>query len=48
VSPQRAFLVAIPRMNDNGKKMAELYNIRVIEARDQKEAVRSLAKMIKK
>jgi hypothetical protein len=48
VSPQRAFLVAIPRMNDNGKKMAELYNIRVIEARDQKEAVKSLAKMIKK
>jgi hypothetical protein len=48
VSPQRAFLVAIPRMNDNGKKMAELYNIRVIEARDQKEAVKSLATMIKK
>ena len=48
VSPQRAFLVAIPRMNDNGKKMAELYNIRVIEARDQKEAVKSLATIIKK
>jgi transcription elongation factor Elf1 len=48
VSPQRAFLVAIPRMNDNGKKMAKLYNIRVIEARDQKEAVKSLATMIKK
>ncbi len=48
VSPQRAFLVAIPRMNDNGKKMAELYNIRVIEARDQKEAVKSLATMIRK
>jgi hypothetical protein len=48
VSPQRAFLVAIPRMNDNGKKMAELYNIRVIEAKDQKEAVKSLATMIGK
>jgi hypothetical protein len=48
VSPQRAFLVAIPRMSDNGKKMAELYNIRVIEARDQKEAVKSLATMIGK
>ena len=48
VSPQRAFLIAIPRMSDNGKKMAELYNIRLIEARDQKEAVKSLAMMIKK
>jgi hypothetical protein len=48
VSPQRAFLIAIPRMSDNGKKMAELYNIRLIEARDQKEAVKSLAIMIRK
>jgi hypothetical protein len=47
VSPQRAFLIAIPRMSDNGKKMAELYNIRLIEARDPKEAVKSLAMMIK-
>jgi hypothetical protein len=28
--------------------MAKLYSIRVIEARDQKEAVKSLAAMIKK
>jgi len=48
VSPNHAYLVAIPRMNDNAKKMAELYNIQVVEARDQKEAIKSLATMIKR
>lgn len=46
VSPGQAYLVAIPKMSDNGKKMAELYNIRVIEAKDQKEAVSSLSTMM--
>jgi uncharacterized protein YbaR (Trm112 family) len=42
VSPYKAYLVAIPRLNDNGKRMAELYNIQVIEAKNQSEAIRVL------
>lgn len=42
VSPDKAYLVAIPRLNDNGKRMAELYNIQVIEAKNQSEAIRVL------
>ncbi len=40
VSPENAFLIAIPAINDNGKKMAELYKIQVIEAKSQKEAIK--------
>ncbi len=42
VSPDKAYLVAIPRLNDNGKRMAELYNIQVIEGKNQSEAIRVL------
>ncbi|MBS7632547.1 hypothetical protein KEJ15_02845 [Candidatus Bathyarchaeota archaeon] len=42
VSPDHAYLIAIPAINENGKKMAELYNIKVIEARNQKEAIKAL------
>lgn len=42
VSPDKAYLVAIPRLNENGKRMAELYNIQVIEAKNQSEAIRVL------
>jgi transcription elongation factor Elf1 len=42
VSPDKAFLVAIPKINDNAKKMAELYNIRTVEAKNPTEAVVSL------
>jgi transcription elongation factor Elf1 len=49
VSPESAFLIAIPKLNDNAKKMAELYNIKVIEARDSKEVMKALKdKLIKK
>jgi hypothetical protein len=48
VSPNQAYLIAIPKMNENAKKMAELYNIRVVEAKDQKEAIKSLAASIKR
>lgn len=49
VSPDSAYLIAIPRVNENGKKMAELYNIQVIEARNQKDATRALReRMLKK
>jgi transcription elongation factor Elf1 len=42
VSPERAFLIAIPKLSENGKKMAELYNIQAIEAKNQKEAIKAL------
>ncbi|MEM2337135.1 MAG: hypothetical protein QXK93_00505 [Candidatus Bathyarchaeia archaeon] len=42
VSPEHAFLVAIPKLSENAKKMAELYNIKVIEAKDAKEVIKAL------
>jgi hypothetical protein len=42
VSPNSAYLIAIPRMSENGKKMAELYNIQLIEAKNQKDAIKNL------
>jgi predicted RNA-binding Zn-ribbon protein involved in translation (DUF1610 family) len=42
VSPEKAFLIAIPRLSDNGKKMAELYSIHAIEAPNQAEALKTL------
>jgi len=49
VSPGSAYLIAIPKMSENGKKMAELYNIKVIEAKNQKEAINALKdKLLKK
>jgi len=42
VSPERAYLIAIPRLSENGKKMAELYNIHIIEGKNQEEAIRAL------
>ena len=48
VTPRKAFLVAIPRLSENGKKMAELYKIQTIEAKDQKEAVDTLRERFNK
>jgi len=49
VSPEDAYLIAMPKMSENGKKMAELYNIQIIEAKNQKEAIKALKdKMFKK
>jgi len=42
VSPDNAYLIAVPKINENGKKMAELYNIQIIEAKNQKEAIKAL------
>ena len=47
VSPERAFLIAIPRLSENGKKMAELYSIHAIEAKNQDEAVEALKEKLK-
>jgi hypothetical protein len=46
VSPDNAYLIAIPKMSDNGKKMAELYSIQIIEAKSQKEAIKALKERI--
>jgi hypothetical protein len=42
VSPDAAYLIAIPKMGENGKRMAELYSIQIIEAKNQKEAIKAL------
>ena len=49
VSPDNAYLIAIPKLSENGKKMAGMYKIQVIEAKDQEEAIRALEnKLLKK
>ncbi len=47
VAPDKACLVAIPKMSKNGSKLAELYKIKVIEAKNQKEAIKALKEDIK-
>jgi len=42
VSPDKACLIAIPAMSESGRKLAELYNIHLIEAKDQYEALKAL------
>jgi transcription elongation factor Elf1 len=48
VSPEKAYLIAVPKINENGRKMAELYNIQIIEARNQKEVIKALKEKLKK
>ncbi|HVP26340.1 MAG TPA: hypothetical protein VMT26_01575 [Candidatus Bathyarchaeia archaeon] len=48
VSPDHAYLIAIPALSENGKKMAELYNIQIIEAKNQKEAIKALKEKLPK
>jgi len=45
VSPDRACLIAIPRMSENGKKLATLYKIKLVEAKDQKEVIKVFEKV---
>jgi hypothetical protein len=47
VSPERAYLIAIPKLREHGKKMAELYKIQAIEAKNQEEAIASLKESLK-
>ncbi len=42
VAPDKSFLIAIPKMSENGRKLADLYKINLIEARNQKEAMKAL------
>jgi len=48
VSPDKACLVAIPRMSENGKKLAALYKLELIEAKDQNGAIKALKVCMKK
>jgi hypothetical protein len=42
VSPDKAYLVAMPKISENAKKMAQLYKIHVVEAKNEKEATKGL------
>lgn len=44
VAPDSACLIAIPRISENGKKMAKLYDIALVEAKNPKEAIKALEK----
>jgi len=42
VTPDKACLIAIPEMTENGRKLADLYKIELIEAKDQNAAMKAL------
>ena len=46
--PEKACLVAIPKMNENGRNLATLYKINLIEAKDQKDAMEFLKSCVAK
>jgi len=47
VTPDKACVIAVPKINENGKKLAVLYKINVIEAKDQAEVLKALEPLIK-
>jgi transcription elongation factor Elf1 len=47
-NPVQACLVAIPKMNENGRNLASLYKIELIEAKDQNAAIEALKACISK
>jgi len=47
-TPDRACLVAIPKMSENGRKLATLYKIDLIEAKNQSTAIDSLKACVAK
>lgn len=46
VNPNKACLITFPRMSENGRKLAELYKIKLIEAKDHNVAIRALEAII--
>jgi len=46
VAPDKACVITVPKINENGKKLAALYKIDVVEAKDQKEALKALETLI--
>ena len=47
VAPDKAYLITVPKMNETGRKLAGLYKIRLIEAKDQNEAIKALDACLK-
>jgi hypothetical protein len=47
VSPDNAYLIAVPKISENAKKMAELYHIQLVDAKNQNEAVKALKEKMK-
>jgi transcription elongation factor Elf1 len=47
-TPDRACLVAIPKMSENGRKLASLYKINLVEAKNQNMAVDALKSCVTK
>jgi len=48
VTPENAYLIAIPKINESGKRMANLYNIKLVEAKNQNEALNGLTSVLAK
>jgi len=46
VNPHRACLIAVPKICESGKKLAALYKIKLIEAKDQKAVLKALKALI--
>jgi hypothetical protein len=46
-APDKACLVAVPKMSENGRKLASLYKINLVEARDQNAALEALKSCVK-
>ena len=47
-TPNRACLIVIPKMTENGKKLSSLYKINLVEAKDQNSALEALKVCMKK
>jgi Zn finger protein HypA/HybF involved in hydrogenase expression len=46
VSPKKSVLVTVPKLSKDGKKMAELYNIQIIEAKNQTQVIDRLKEIL--
>jgi transcription elongation factor Elf1 len=48
VTPDQACLIAIPKMSENGRKLASLYKIQLVEAKNQNSALEALKACVNK
>jgi transcription elongation factor Elf1 len=48
VTPDQACLIAIPKMSENGRKLATLYKIQLVEAKNQNSALEALKACVNK
>lgn len=46
IAPCKTLLIAIPKLDDNGKRLAKVYNIHVIEGSGQKETFTTLKSLL--